>query len=104
LREGESEEDVAVPLDEPAGSGTLYAVVHAEEPADGGFTFPDGDPPVEANGSSVVAEPLRYTASAGEQAGEPLPSSGGPNLLLLAGAAAALLAALAAVFPVRRTR
>ena len=103
LREGESEEDVAVPLDEPVGSGTLYAVVHAEEPADGDFTFPDGDPPVEANGS-VVAEPLRYTASAGEQAGEPLPSSGGPNLLLLAGGAAALLATLAAVFPIRRTR
>jgi hypothetical protein len=97
LREGESEEDVAVPLDEPAGSETLYAVVHAEEPADGDFTFPDGDPPVEANGS-VVAEPLRYTASAGEQAGEPLPSSGGPNPLLLAGGAAALLATLAAVF------
>ena len=103
LREGESEEDVAVPLDEPVGSGTLYAVVHAEEPADGDFTFPDGDPPVKANGS-VVAEPLRYTASAGEQAGEPLPSSGGPNLLLLAGGAAALLATLAAVFPIRRTR
>ena len=103
LREGENEEDVAVPLDEPAGSETLYAVVHAEEPADGGFTFPDGDPPVEANGS-VVAEPLRYTASAGEHAGEPLPSSGGPNLLILAGGAAALLAALTAVFPIRRTR
>ena len=103
LREGESEEDVAVPLDEPVGSGTLYAVVHAEEPADGDFTFPDGDPPVEANGS-VVAEPLRYTAPAGEQAGEPLPSSGGPKLLLLAGGAAALLAVLAAVFPIRRTR
>ena len=103
LQEGEGEEDVAVPLDEPAGSGTLYAVVHAEEPADGGFTFPDGDPPVEANGS-VVAEPLRYTASAGEQAGEQLPSSGGPNPLLLAGGAATLIAALAACYPIRRTR
>ena len=58
---------------------------------------------MEANGS-VVAEPLRYTASAVEQADEPLPSSGGPNLLLLAGGAAALLAALAAVFPISRTR
>ncbi len=103
LQEGEGEEDVAVPLDEPAGSGMLYAVVHAEEPADGGFTFPDGDPPVEANGS-VVAEPLRYTASADEQAGEPLPSSGGPSPLLLAGGAATLIAVLAACYPIRRTR
>jgi hypothetical protein len=78
-------------------------VVHAEEPADGGFTFPDGDPPVEANGS-VVAEPLRYTASADEQAGEPLPSSGGPNPFLLTGGAATLIAALAACYPIRRTR
>lgn len=102
LREGESVEDVAIPLDEPVGSGTLYAVVHVDDPADGGFTFPDGDPPVEANGSAA-AEPLRYTVST-EQAGEPLPSSGGPDLLLLAGSAAALLATLVAIFSMRRQR
>lgn len=94
LREGESA-DVEVPLDEPAGSGTLYAMVHTEDPADGTYTFPDGDPPVQ-DGGEVVVRPFEYMAvSAGN---EPLPSSGGisPVLLINAIGAALILGALAA--------
>ena len=101
LPEGTSE-DVAVPLDEPAGSSRLFAMVHADDPADDRYTFPDGDPPVGVDGN-VVVEPIRYTVS-DQQAGEPLPSSGGPSLLLLAAAAATLLAAPAAVLRIRRLR
>ncbi len=98
LREGENT-DVAVRLDQPAQSGRLYAMVHADDPNDDRYTFPDGDPPVEADGRPVV-EPLQY-ALTGEQAGggEPLPASGGPNPLLLLSAvlAAATIAGAALV-------
>lgn len=78
LREGENA-DVAVPLDAPASSGRLYAMVHADDPDDDRYTFPDGDPPVEADGQTVV-EPIQYTVT-GEGAGGNLPASGGPPLV-----------------------
>lgn len=74
LREGENQ-DVAVALDRPSPSGRLYAMVHADDPDDDRYTFPDGDPPVEADGQ-VVVEPIQYTAT-GEQANGNLPASGG---------------------------
>ena len=52
LREGENA-DVAVRLDRPASSGRLYAMVHADSPDDDRYTFPNGDPPVEADGQAV---------------------------------------------------
>ena len=91
LRDGVDAAQVTVPLDEPVGSGTLYAMVHADGPADDRYSFPDGDPPVEVDGN-VVVEAIQYTVS-GEQGGAPLPSSGGPNLALLVGGAAALVVA-----------
>lgn len=106
LREGENT-DVAVQLDRPAPSGKLYAMVHSDGPNDDRYTFPDGDPPVEADGQ-MVAEPIQYTVT-GEQAGdEPLPASRGPNplLLLSVGLIATMLAgtALARQAWRRRTR
>ncbi len=93
LREGENA-DVSVSLDEPAGSGTLYAMVHAEDPADNRYTFPDGDPPVQV-GRETVVEPFRYTVTGA--GGEPLPGSGGISLVVLAVAGGTLaLSALAA--------
>lgn len=85
LREGENA-GVAVRLDRPASSGTLYAMVHADDPDDDSYTFPDGDPPVEADGQPVV-EPLRYAATGEGAGGEDLPASGGPQIVpvLLAG-------------------
>lgn len=78
LREGENT-DVAVRLDKPAESGRLYAMVHADDPDDDLYTFPDGDPPIEADGQ-IVVEPIQYTATGG-QAGGDLPASGGPPVL-----------------------
>lgn len=101
LEEGKNT-GVRVKLDRPVNkSQKLYAVVHAEDPTDGNYTFPDGDPPVSREGEMAV-EPLYYTLSAaasggknvgaasGEQAGirgGELPESGGvpPAALLVAG-------------------
>ena len=91
LSEGENA-DVAVPIDTPAPSGRLYAMVHADDPDDDRYTFPDGDPPVEMDGRPVV-EPIQYTV-AGEEAGGDLPASGGPPLMaaLLTGCVALIAA------------
>jgi hypothetical protein len=86
LRESENT-DVVVTLDEPVRSSqTLYAMIHADDPADGRYTFPNGDPPVEVNGK-VVVEPLQYTIV--DRADARLPDSGGisPMALPLTGAA-----------------
>ena len=75
-------------------SQKVYATVHAERPADGDFTYPDGDPTARAGGGTAV-EPISYTLSdaSGDVAedetpdGE-LPETGGvpPPLRLAAGA------------------
>src|SRR5918997_5459825 len=98
LREGENA-DVVVTLDEPVTSSqTLHVMIHAEDPADEeAYTFPNGDPSVEANGE-VVVEPLRYTvgderANSGTAERKPLPKSGGPDILVLMSWATLLLAA-----------
>lgn len=99
IQEGENT-DVEVKLDQPVDSGTLYAMVHAEDPADGDYTFPDGDPPVDQSGGMVV-ESFEYAAASGSASGsasepdsesatgsaedEPLPDSGGFAPLALAG-------------------
>lgn len=95
IQEGQNT-GVEVKLDQPADSGKLYAMVHAEDPADGDYTFPAGDPPVDQSGGMVV-EPFEYTAtsnSAGASNGasatggvedKPLPDSGGFGALALAG-------------------
>lgn len=79
-------------------------MVHAEDPADGDYTFPDGDPPVDQSGGMVV-EPFEYTSTSGSAGGsagasngssndasatggvedKPLPDSGGFGALALAG-------------------
>jgi hypothetical protein len=97
LREGENA-DVVVTLDEPVTSSqTLHVMIHAEDPADEAYTFPNGDPSVEVNGE-VVVEPLRYTvgderADSGTADRKPLPKSGGPDILVLISWATLLLAA-----------
>jgi cytoskeletal protein RodZ len=89
LREGENS-NVLVTLDEPVSSSqTLHAMIHSEDPVDGRYTFPNGDPPVEVSGE-VVDEPLRYTVGA-EGAGAPLPRSGGFNVLAVTSGAVVLL-------------
>lgn len=83
LQEG-TNADLVVPLEAPLDSSQrLYAMIHADAPADGTYTFPEGDPPVEADGEPVV-EAFRYTAGA-LAAGEPVPDTGGPALLPLIG-------------------
>ena len=98
LREAENSEDVVVTLDEPVSSSqTLHVMIHAEDPADGTYTFPNGDPSVEVNGE-IVVEPLRYTVDderpdSGTADRKPLPESGGPDISVLMGGAALLVAA-----------
>ena len=83
LQEGANTQ-VVVPLEEPISNPQqLYAIIHAEEPVDGAFTFPDGDPPVEKDGEPV-AEAFRYTVGT-LAAGEPMPDTGGLALLPLLG-------------------
>lgn len=98
LRAG-TNNDVEVELDRPVDSSQrLYATVHAERPADGEFTYPDGDPTLERDGR-ILAEPISYTVdeSPDEAPGDTasdgirddeLPDSGGlsPTALLAAGA------------------
>ncbi|CAA9440799.1 hypothetical protein AVDCRST_MAG82-2868 [uncultured Rubrobacteraceae bacterium] len=106
LKEG-TNTGVRVKLDRPLGSSQrLYAVVHAEDPADGKYTFPDGDPSIVRNGKTTV-EPLYYTiknvakGTPGGQAGVRggLPESGGvPPAVLLVGGWALLLSSLACLF------
>ena len=97
LREGENA-DVVVTLDEPVTSSqTLHVMIHAEDPADEAYTFPNGDPSVEVNGE-VVVEPLRYTVSDERADGgtvdrKPLPKSGGPDISVLMSWATLLVAA-----------
>jgi hypothetical protein len=86
LSEGENT-NVVFMLDEPISSfQTLHAMIHSDDPTDETYTFPNGDPPVQVNGGAVV-EPLRYAAG-GERAtrgktdGEPLPKSGGLDVLV----------------------
>lgn len=83
LQEGDNTE-VVVPLEEPVDtSQRLHAMIHADDPADGAYTFPEGDPPVEKGGEPVV-ETFRYTVGT-LAAGEPVPDTGGPALLPLVG-------------------
>ncbi len=99
IREGENT-NVVVSLDEPVEpSQTLHVMIHADDPADGTYTFPDGDLPVEMN-REIVAEPLHYTVGSDK----PLPKSGGPNIPASVGGAALLLTVplIAGVFLIRR--
>ena len=99
---------VRVKLEQPVDSSQkLYAVVHAEDPADGKYTFPNGDPPIVRNGKTTV-EPLHYTikdaadGTSREQAGVrggALPETGGvPPSVLLTGGLALLLSSLTCLF------
>ncbi len=89
LREGKNT-DIKVKLDRPlTSSQRLYAMVHADDPADGRYTFPSGDPSAKASGKKVALEPFRYLLSGGQarskasgeqtQGGgaKPLPDTGG---------------------------
>ena len=86
-------------------------MVHAEDPADGKYTFPNGDPPIVRNGKTTV-EPLHYTikgaadGTSGEQAGVrggALPESGGiPPSVLLTGGLALVVSSLTCLFLVLR--
>ncbi|AHY46497.1 Hypothetical Protein RradSPS_1214 [Rubrobacter radiotolerans] len=68
LQEGENT-DVQVSLDTPVeGSGELFATVHADDPADGNFTYPDGDPTVESDGEAVQQSFAYDLSGAGEEA------------------------------------
>ncbi len=99
ILEGENT-NVVVSLDEPVESSqTLHVMIHADAPADGRYTFPNGDPPVEVDGK-VVVEPLQYTIGSDK----PLPKSGGPNILVSVGGVALLLTVTlaAGVFVTRR--
>ena len=70
LREGENP-NVEVELDRAvASSQRMYAMVHADDPAGGRYTFPDGDPPDLAGGELAV-EPFRYAVSGEEAGGRP---------------------------------
>ena len=74
-------------------------MVHADDPTDGRYTFPSGDPSAKASGKKVALESFRYVVSGGRarskasveraQAGEakPLPDTGGmsPAVLLVVG-------------------
>lgn len=76
IQEGENT-DIEVKLDQPVDSGRLYAMVHAEDPADGDYTFPDGDPPVDQSGGMVV-EPFEY-AGTSDATGDPASASNGTS-------------------------
>lgn len=117
LEEGENT-DVEVEFDRPVESSQkLYAVVHAEDPADGDYTFPDGDPPIMQNGE-MAAEPIQYavageseaadgdasdgdasdgdasdeSATSGSGSAEPLADTSGPTLPAFVGGALLLAA------------
>lgn len=93
LREGKNA-DVVVRLDQPTSSGRVYAMVHADDPNDDAYTFPDGDPPVEVDGQTVV-EPIQYAVTGDQAGGDSLPASGGPQIVpaLLAGSFLLVMAA-----------
>lgn len=84
-------------------------MLHVDDPADGDYTFPDGDPPVDAEGE-IVLEPFRYAVSdsapGGQQAGargDELPESGGiPPTVVLASGAAMVLGGLGMFVLLRR--
>ena len=76
-------------------------MVHADDPDDDRYTFPDGDPPAGADGQ-VVVEPLQYT-DAGEQAdGGDLPASGGSPVMPALLVGGGLLLVACAVLVVQR--
>jgi hypothetical protein len=111
LKEG-TNTSVRVKLEPPIDSSQkLYAVVHAEDPADGKYTFPNGDPPIVRNGKTTV-EPLHYTikgaadGTSGDKAGVrggALPETGGvPPSVLLTGGLALLVSSLTCLFLVLR--
>ncbi|WP_119071115.1 DUF7282 domain-containing protein [Rubrobacter indicoceani] len=91
LSSGENE-DVNVSLDSPvSGSGELYVSVHRDDPADGAFSFPEGDPTVETEAGETAVAPVSYSLGGPEQAASPtettsgsgpetaLPDTGGPG-------------------------
>jgi hypothetical protein len=118
LEEGENTE-VEVEFDRPVESSQmLYAVVHVEDPADGDFTFPDGDPPVERDGEMAL-EPIQYAVAGDSEAAdedaaagtapdedevdgseppESLADTSGPSSLLLIGTALLLTGGLLRLF------
>lgn len=68
---------IEVELDRPLDSSQrLYAMIHGEDPADGEYTFPDGDPPVEEGGEAVV-EPFDYELASASADGADLADAGG---------------------------
>lgn len=83
-------------------SQRLHTTVHAERPADGNSTYPDGDPTLERDGR-IVAEPIPYTVTdpaSRDGAGDSIrdaevPESGGPPPAAVLAVAAGLLAACA---------
>ena len=111
LEEG-TNRGVRVKLDRPLSSSQkLYAVIHAEDPADGKWTFPHGDPPIMRDAESTV-EPLYYTlkdaadGTSGEQADHRggLPQSGGvsPAGLLVGGWVILLASSTCTLLALRR--
>lgn len=115
LRAG-ANDDVKVQLDRPvASSQRLYATVHAEDPADGTFTFPAGDP-TATQGGQAASRPISYTvddatkntaadATGGGIQDDELPESGGvpPGVLLAAGTALLLSSAACLSLALRRS-
>lgn len=114
LREGENT-NVQVELDRPVTSSQrLYAMVHADDPANGRYTFPEGDPSAKSAGK-VAVEPFRYLVRGGQAGGEAsgeqaqaggvetLPGTGGISpALLLAGGAGLLLVGAAGLYAALR--
>jgi hypothetical protein len=53
-------DDVSVEIDAGMATETLYAMLHEDTGEEGTYEFPDGDPPVQVEGS-VVVEPFTVT-------------------------------------------
>lgn len=110
LQEGEST-NIQVKLERPiTSSQRLYAMIHTDDPPNGRYTFPEGDPPTKSAGK-VAVEPFQYLVSGGQarggtsgeqvQAGdvETLPGTGGLSpAVLLAGGAGLLLLGTAGLY------
>jgi hypothetical protein len=70
LREGKNT-GIKIKLDRPlTSSQRLYAMVYADDPADGHYTFPSGDPSAKASGKKVTIESFRYVLSGGQARGK----------------------------------
>lgn len=80
LQDGENT-DVMVEIDVQQATETLYAMLHTDTGEVGTYEFPDGDPPVEAEGG-VVVQPFTVTGGLPEaeqqeeQEPETLPEAG----------------------------